>query len=255
MAVKSDERSAPGATAVAPGVYRCGTALVNWYLVSADDGVTVVDAGLPKYREQLPAALQLIGRSLRDVRAIVLTHAHADHMGFAEWWRKQLGIPVYVHAADEAMARTGVRQKPEQAIWPYLRYQGTYRLLAHFARYGAKVVPVAEVRTYADRDALDVPGRPKVIHTPGHTRGHSALFFADHGGLIVGDALCTRNPLTGALGPQLLPRTFNVSTAQALGSLERLRGLGALAVLCGHGAPWTATVDAAIMEVHRRGTR
>jgi len=235
-------------------VYRCGTPLVNWYLVSADDGVTVVDAGLPKYRAQLPAALQLIGRSLRDVRAIVLTHAHADHMGFAEWWRRQLGIPVYVHAADDAMARTGVRQRPEQAIWPYLRYRGTYRLLAHFVRYGPTAVPVAEVRTYADRDALDVPGRPQVIHTPGHTRGHCALFFAGHGGLMVGDALCTWNPLTGAHGPQLLPRAFNVSTAQALASLERLRGLGASVVLCGHGAPWTATVGAAVTEVHRRGT-
>jgi metal-dependent hydrolase (beta-lactamase superfamily II) len=98
------------------------------------DGVTVVDCGLPKYGPQLPAALRLIGRGLEDVKAILLTHAHADHLGFAESWRRALGVPVYVHAADEEAARTGVVQRPEASMWPYLRCAGTYRLLAHFIK-------------------------------------------------------------------------------------------------------------------------
>jgi len=244
----------PLPTEVAAGVFRCGTTLVNWYLVAADEGVTIVDAGLAGYRAQLPAAVEGIGRTLGDVRAIVLTHAHLDHIGFAEWWRRRLDIPVYVHADDEEAARTGRRQRPDEPVpmLPYLRYRGLYRLLAHFVRYGARITPVQRLRTYADGDALDVPGRPRVIHTPGHTRGHSALYFEHHGTLMVGDAFCTYNPVTGGLGPQLLPRAFNVKTTRALASLGRLRGSAASVALCGHGDPWTATVGAAVSEVERR---
>ena len=244
----------PLPTEVAPGVFRCGTAFVNWYLVAADQGVTVVDAGLPGYRAQLPEAVEGIGRTLADVRAIVLTHAHLDHIGFAEWWRRRLDIPVYVHADDEEAARTGRRQRPEETvpILPYLRSRGLYRLLAHFARYGIRITPVAELRTYVDGDALDVPGRPRVIHTPGHTRGHSALHFESHGALFVGDAFCTYSPLNGARAAQLLPRLFNVNTTRALASVGRLRACRAVATLCGHGDPWTATVGAAVAEVERR---
>jgi len=238
---------------VAPGVFRCGTWFVNWYLVSVRDGVTVVDAGLPKYRTQLPEALHLIGRTPQDVKAIVLTHAHADHLGFAEWWRRELDVPVYVHAADAEAARTGVVPKPEGSMWPYLRCAGTYRLLAHAARYGPRTQRVRQVRTFGDRQTLDVPGRPEVVHTPGHTRGHSALLFAERGAVMVGDAFCTWHPVTGVSGPHLLPRSFNVDSAQALASLERLRRLDVSVTLCGHGSPWTATLGAAVAEVRRHG--
>lgn len=238
---------------VVPGVFRCGTWFVNWYLVSVKDGVTIVDAGLPGYRAQLPEAVRLIGRVLRDVKAIVLTHAHADHLGFAESWRRELDIPVYVHAADEEAARTGAVQKPEGSILPYLRYGGTYRLLAHFARYGPRIRPLRDTRVFADRQQLDVPGAPRVVHTPGHTRGHSALVFEDRGVVMVGDAFCTWHPLTGLSGPRLLPQAFNVDSAQALASLDRLRKLDASVTLCGHGSPWTATLSAAVAEVRRFG--
>jgi glyoxylase-like metal-dependent hydrolase (beta-lactamase superfamily II) len=89
-------------TEIASGVWRLGTELVNWYLVADAGGVTVVDAGAPKYLPQLDVALARLGRSLGDVAAIVLTHAHSDHTGFAEALREETGVPVYVHADDES---------------------------------------------------------------------------------------------------------------------------------------------------------
>src|SRR5207302_7460956 len=95
----------------APGVLRMGTALINWYLVADGDGVTVVDAGAPAYRPQLEPGLAQLGRTIDDVRAIVLTHGDADHKGFAEKLRSEQRVPVKVHSADAELTRTGRGRK------------------------------------------------------------------------------------------------------------------------------------------------
>lgn len=69
---------------VADGVHRIGEHFVNWYLVEENGYLTLVDAGLPASWRSLLEALNAIGRSPRDIEAIVLTHAHFDHIGFAE---------------------------------------------------------------------------------------------------------------------------------------------------------------------------
>src|SRR3954467_4272914 len=69
---------------VAEGILRVPHAYVNWSLLDDADGVTIVDAGLPRHWDLLPKALQRIGRRLDDVRALVLTHGHYDPVGFAE---------------------------------------------------------------------------------------------------------------------------------------------------------------------------
>src|SRR5207237_5889030 len=121
-------------TEIASGVWRLGTELVNWYLVEEDGRLTVVDAGAPKYRPQLDVALGRLGRSLGDVAAIVLTHAHSDHTGFAEALREETDVPVYVHGDDESLAATGKQDdKREASFLPYLRFGQPWLLLFHLA--------------------------------------------------------------------------------------------------------------------------
>src|SRR5690348_12050438 len=67
------------------------------------------------------------------------------------------------------------------------------------------IIPVVEVSSFAANDVLDVPGKPRAVHTPGHTPGNAALYFADQDALISGDTVITRNPLTGRAGPQICP--------------------------------------------------
>jgi glyoxylase-like metal-dependent hydrolase (beta-lactamase superfamily II) len=233
-------------------VVRLGTWIVNWYLVADEDGVTVVDAAVPGYRPQLDSGLKELGRSRADVKAIVLTHAHADHVGCAEPLRAELDIPVYVHAADEELATSGKAfGKNDGSMLPYFRYPMAYRLLFELGRNGgAKPQKIAEVRTYVDGDELPVPGRLRAIHTPGHTDGHCALAAGDV--LIAGDALCTLNPLTGKRGPQLMPSAFNRSTQQALESLDRLAAVQARVLVPGHCDPAHEPQTAAD-EARRRG--
>jgi glyoxylase-like metal-dependent hydrolase (beta-lactamase superfamily II) len=114
------------------------------------------------------------------------------------------------------------------------------------ARRGGGKPPRIEGAETFTGGVLDVPGRPRAIHAPGHTRGHSALLFEGHGALFVGDELCTRNPLTGSRVPQLMPRQFNVSNAACVESLAALEPLEADVLLPGHGDPWREGPAAAV---------
>ena len=238
-------------TQPAEGVLRLGSSLINWYLVADDDGVLLVDAGAPRHRPQLAEGLEQFGRTIEDVRAVILTHADADHKGFAEKLREERGTPVHVHSADERLATTGKKDR-EASMLPYLRHPAAWKLIGALAAGG---IPknVSQVETFEDDAVLEVPGKPRVLHAPGHTHGCVAFHFERHGVLFVGDVLYGFGVLTGRQGPQIGPRAFNASSEQALESLSRLEGIDAQVVLFGHGEPWTQGVDAAVSAARATG--
>ena len=246
---------AAASTEVAPGVHRLGTALVNCYLVVDGGRLTLVDAGLPAFRAQLEERVRAIGHALSDIEAVILTHAHGDHVGMAEGVRRDAPAPVHVPEAEADQARTGKPHKRDGSMLPYLRHPAAWKLFAAFARGGSGGRPtkIAQVTTFAGDGELDVPGRPRVVPTPGHSPGHVAFHLPDRGVLFAGDAMCTYYPLTGARGPQLMPKAFAFSNAQNLASLDALEPLQADVMLFGHGEPWTQGVAAAVAEARTRG--
>lgn len=226
---------------VVPRVHRLGSSLVNWYLVEDGDRLTAVDAGLPRFAGDLERDLHEFGHRPEDVEAVLLTHSDADHTGVAGVLR-DAGARVYIHGYDQAtLARPGPKggdARMANVVRELWRPQA-WRTLAHMARGGGgRPTKLEGPELVTDGDVLDVPGCPRVAHTPGHTPGHCAFVFADRGALIVGDAVCTFNPLSGRRGPQALPRALNVSTAEALASLGRLAEQDAKVTLPGHGEPW-----------------
>ena len=90
---------------VAPGIHRVEDNWTNFYLVEDGDRLTVFDAGLPTSWGSLHKALGELGRDAGAIDALVLTHAHFDHIGFAERARTELGIPVHVHREDVHLTR------------------------------------------------------------------------------------------------------------------------------------------------------
>src|ERR1700745_1277967 len=102
---------------IARGLRRIGSDVVNSYLVVDGDDVTVIDAGLPGYWRLLEAELASIGKSLDNVRALVLTHGDTDHIGFAARLHREKGIPAYLHPTDADRARLKVK-KPNSGWGP-----------------------------------------------------------------------------------------------------------------------------------------
>src|ERR1700712_3552584 len=88
-----------------PSLHRIGNDIVAVYLIVTDDGITVVDAGLPGMFSDLKAELASMGRSLADIRGAIITHGDSDHIGFAEQLHRETGAPIYVHAADAARSK------------------------------------------------------------------------------------------------------------------------------------------------------
>ena len=169
--------------------------------------------------------------------------------------RQETGVAVHVHTGDETLARTRKpTAKNESSFVADLRHPFVYRLVGHMLGAGVlKTRKIAEVTTFSDGETLDLPGRPRVVHTPGHTSGHCSFHLPERGALLVGDALCTLNPVTGRRGPQLMPRSFNLSTATCLDSLARLQELAGDVLLAGHGEPWREGVTTAVEQAWAAG--
>ena len=238
------------------GIHRLGTERVNWYLVEVDGRLTAVDAGLPKGAARLESDLERLGYGLGDVEAVVLTHSDGDHTGAAPALQ-EAGARVFIHEQDQETLRQPGPKSGDARPVRMLRQAWRPRFwsfMGHMAKHGgARPASVENAETYSDGDVLDVPGRPRIVHTPGHTPGHSAVLFEDRGALFIGDALCTENPLTGRPGPQVMPTVTNVDTSLCFRSLDVIRGLGANTLLPGHGEPWRGEPNAAAALAREAG--
>jgi glyoxylase-like metal-dependent hydrolase (beta-lactamase superfamily II) len=235
---------------IAPGIQRIGDGMVNVYLLEESGEVTIIDAGLSGMWSLIPRELAAMGRSLDDVRALVLTHAHIDHVGFAERLRRERRVPISVHERDAKLARGEESPKNQTMgrIGP-----AALRFIWFALTHGAlRSMKIAEVATFGDGATLDVPGAPRVIHVPGHSEGSAVLHVPARDVAFVGDAFATYNVVSGATGPQIAP--FSSDVPRARESLARLERIEAGLALPGHGAPWTRGIGEALRLIRETRT-
>ncbi|GGU24018.1 MBL fold metallo-hydrolase [Streptomyces coeruleorubidus] len=222
---------------VADGTYLVHGSDTNWVILAEGDAVTLVDTGYPGDRERLLASLAEVGSSPEAVAAVLVTHAHNDHLGSAEYLRATYGTPVYLHAAEAPHARREFLH--QVSLGTVLRNgwrPGVLPWAVHALRSGGTAHnPVTAPEPFPAAGPLDLPGRPVPVHTPGHTDGHCAYHLPGTGVLVSGDALVSGHPTSPVEGPQLLPDMFHHERPRAVASLDVLAELEGELLLPGHG--------------------
>lgn len=204
---------------VVPGV------IANTYILADADGLTVIDAGLPRSEKKILAYVASLGRSARDVKRIIITHADLDHFGGLAALQKATGAHTYSSQIEaEAMAKGESSRQISPSGFSLRRI--VFSILSPFIK--ATPFQVDEILT--EGQTLPILGGLQVLETPGHTPGHLSLFVPSAQILFCGDSIVAdQNGLQGSR-PGI---TWNENQARA--SERKQAQLGAQIVCSGHG--------------------
>lgn len=226
-------------TIVAPGIAFAEGPAANWVVFTGRDAVELVDAGYPADRELVEASIRWAGGAVSQLRRILVTHGHSDHLGASRALAAETGAAVSTVPEELRNVRRDVTEQVTVAdLLPSIAKRGTVRWAVSAIRAGGLGdVGVPGATALAGDDVeLSTGHRLRVIPTAGHTSGHAAFFEPESGALISGDALVTGHPLLRASGrPQSLPAFFHHDREEAARSAAALDLAGVRLLLPGHG--------------------
>ena len=256
-----DHADASLLTPVAEGVLRLCAPVpfgrlgdVNVYLLDDAAGWTVVDTGLntPAAREVWTSGLARAGIDVADIQRIVLTHSHPDHIGLAGWLQRRVAeaggaAPVVLTRRERELARYwSAAEASDDPLRQLFRRCGVPEAMlgsiaGDMARLRQATQPhPADVRTLSFDTPLSVGARQfDVLHTPGHSDGHAALYDPADRLLLAGDHVLPHITPTISRWPSTAPNPLG----RYLRSLQAMERLDVRCALPGHGAIITDWAD------------
>lgn len=229
---------------VFPGVYLLTVTLkgfspgsVNAYLIRAGENVVLVDTGwdIPSSVSSLEAQLAEVGLRFTDVKQVILTHCHSDHLGMMRRFKESFKATVCIHRNESDLIK--FRYTPQNDYWDrtdrFLFSRGMPESALSAMR---NVIP--DLGTLPEPDIWLEGGEEikvgdytlRVINTPGHTPGHLALYEPNHKFLISGDTLLPTIATNAATHIQIMDNPLQ----QYLDSLNRLKEMDIAQILPGH---------------------
>jgi hydroxyacylglutathione hydrolase len=207
---------------VVPGVHQIDGVNANSYLVVQQDGsLTLIDTGMSKGGKKILDYIQTtMSRKPSDVKTIVLTHSHVDHVRGAYEIKKATGAKVAIHGQDaEYLSRRKKMTRPRGAVGIL------FRIFSPFFSFK----PVEADQRLNENDRI---GALTVVHTPGHTPGSIALYDQGKKLVFVGDTIgYSKGKVEGP------PKQFTPDMEQAMKSVEKISNLDFEVMLSGHGEP------------------
>jgi glyoxylase-like metal-dependent hydrolase (beta-lactamase superfamily II) len=225
---------------VAPGVWRIKDVFVNMYLIHnpSQNRWVLVDAGLKTSARKIRKVAEHLFWPDSKPAAIILTHAHFDHVGSLRKLADEWDVPIYAHSLERPYL-TGVSSYPP----PDPTVGGGLMSLLSFL-YPKGPIDVSD-RLLALPEDGSVPELPewRYYHTPGHAPGHIGLFRQQDRLLLAGDAFVTTNQESAISvllqkrkmhGP---PKYFTYNWISAERSVKTLADLEPEIAATGHGSP------------------
>jgi glyoxylase-like metal-dependent hydrolase (beta-lactamase superfamily II) len=208
------------------------------YLWHDPDGLTLIDTGLPGSAPLIAAAIRQAGYQTEDLRRLVLTHFHPDHVGAAAEIAAWGEVEVMAHHADAPFIRAQAPgPPPDLADWERPLYD---QVTSQVGSEPQAPPPPRIDRELGDGDELAFGDGAVTVAVPGHTPGSVAIHLPRHQVLFTGDAAAQAPDGT------VLGGVFNVDRAQAAESFGRLTGLETAVACFGHGDPLTGDATAAL---------
>jgi glyoxylase-like metal-dependent hydrolase (beta-lactamase superfamily II) len=219
---------------IAEGIYRVPARHANTYLVEAEEGLVLVDTGLPGSEKKILRAISGLGRKPTDVKLVLLTHRHLDHIGSVAAIKKETLATLVSHSFEKPyVAGTLVIITPR--AWSLygriarrvLAIASSTKKLLRFNKY----TPIHIDEAADDESVLEGSGLDgSIVWTPGHTKGSVSLFLNKSRVGIIGDLLFSKRG-------RLVEPMFMENPSQTKASVQRLVDLHPALLCPGHGKP------------------
>jgi glyoxylase-like metal-dependent hydrolase (beta-lactamase superfamily II) len=210
---------------VIKGVQIVPMGMSNAFLIEGNDGLTLIDAGYPGKEAAVFEAIRGLGGSPDQLKHLIFTHGHPDHIGSAAAIVRETGASTYMHPLDIPIAESGGPFRPMRGAPGFLG-QVMCKLFFH---PNERMEPVGIDQHLTPGEILPIAGGFEVIPTPGHCAGQVALLWRPGRMLLAGDACMNVIGLGDPVGFE------NLNDGRA--SQRKLASLAFDAAGFGHGAP------------------
>jgi len=204
------------------------------YVLRAD-GIIVVDAGVPNKGKNFARALEKVAIQPEQVRLIVLTHGHWDHVGSANQIKQLTGAKLALHEREVGWLEEGRTPLPPGITTWGRVFISIHKLFLPLIKIQSTKVDMALRDDGLSLNDYGIPGR--ILHTPGHSSG-SVSILLDTGDAFVGDLAMNTIPLRLSPGLPILAEDGDAVVTSWRMLLEQ----GATTIYPAHGKPFHADV-------------
>jgi glyoxylase-like metal-dependent hydrolase (beta-lactamase superfamily II) len=199
---------------IVPNVHQVPDVTANVFIIIEDQGLTLIDAGLPRSDKKIIQYLDTLGYTSFDIKHIIITHADLDHFGGLAPLQRASQAVTYASQIEAQAIREGGQSRD-------LKLNPVFRALFSFVQMFVKPEKARVDEIVSGGQRLRMLGGLQVVETPGHTPGHISLFAPEAGLLFCGDALlCPDGEIQVSSGINTWNQEMALESARVQAELE-----------------------------------